>query len=295
MDDAGSEKGETSLHGEQRRTKVRDWAPSVAVAMTLLVTATGSVARDVPTGPLPLVQNPSLGAHTLLSQSDGKGVNPALSAPITTQATDSSLLVLVGGFASNASMPSDSYGNTWTRQDPVIAYHGYSGRFNTAAYVALSAKGGAAHRLRLAKDGEEAGEITAPFIEIRNAGVLQDVAYNYPLPDLVTTLAGKVRRAWSDGSDNGGSAELTSGSVTTTGPATLVAVWWGDAYVYRMTAVPNNGFKVIDRFLELPPNSGVQCAVAVKQVDRAGTYQVTWSGAPAQGAILWLFAFQAKH
>jgi hypothetical protein len=24
----------------------------------------------------------------------------------------------------------------------------------------------------------------------------------------------------------------------------------------------------------------------------AGTYKVSWSGTPAQGAILWLFAFQ---
>jgi hypothetical protein len=72
-----------------------------------------------------------------------------------------------------------------------------------------------------------------------------------------------------------------------------VAVWWGDAFVYRMTAVPDNGFRVIERFLELPPQSGVQCAVAVRQVDRAGTWQVTWRGTPAQGAILWLFAFQA--
>jgi hypothetical protein len=70
-------------------------------------------------------------------------------------------------------------------------------------------------------------------------------------------------------------------------------VWWGDGFVYRMTAVPNNGFKVIDSYLELPPNSAVQCAVASKQVAAAGTYNVTWTGTPAQGAILWLFAFQA--
>ena len=67
-------------------------------------------------------------------------------------------------------------------------------------------------------------------------------------------------------------------------PATLVAVWWGDAFVYKMTAVPDNGFRVIDRFLELPPQSGVQCAVAVRQVDRAGTWRVTWHGSPCRCA-----------
>jgi hypothetical protein len=82
--------------------------------------------------------------------------------------------------------------------------------------------------------------------------------------------------------------------VTTTGPATLIAVWWGDGGVKRMTAVPNNGFAVIDSYLMLPDNSGVQCAVAYKQVAAAGTYNVSWAGAPAQGAILWLLAFQSK-
>ena len=61
-----------------------------------------------------------------------------------------------------------------------------------------------------------------------------------------------------------------------------------------MTAVPNNGFSVIDSFLKLPDNSGVQCAVAYKQVATAGTYNVSWTGAPIQGAILWLFAFQSR-
>ncbi|WDS36894.1 hypothetical protein [Pseudoxanthomonas sp.] len=265
------------------------------MAVALLLAASGSFAMGLTVDPLAATKSPSLGSHTLLVQTDGEGVNPAITAPVSTQEAGSSLLVLVGGFASNASLPSDTYGNTWVRRDPVVTYNGYGGRFNTAAYVALSARGGAGHRVRLAKEGEEAGEITAPFIEIRNAGVLQDVAQNYPTPDLMSRLTGKVRHVLDGANENGGRADLTSASVTTTGPATLVAVWWGDAYVYRMTAVPNNGFKVIDRFLELPPNSGVQCAVAVRQVDRAGSYQVTWSGTPAQGAILWLFAFQAKR
>lgn len=229
----------------------------------------------------------SIGSHTLLAQPDGEGTDPAVAGPIHTQDAGSALLVLVGGYASNASLPSDNYGNTWVQKGAKITYHGYSGRFNTAAYVALSARGGENHRVTLPKTGEAAGEITAPFIEIKNAGVLQDVATNYAVPGFVARLGRKLGQGWTG-------AGLSSGVVTTTGPATLVAVWWGDAFVYRMTAVPGNGFKVIERFLDLPPSSGVQCAVAVRQVDRAGTYQVTWSGTPAQGAILWLFAFQAR-
>lgn len=245
--------------------------------------------------PLAQRQNVALGTHTLLTQPDGEGSNPAVSAPVATQATGSSLLVLVGGYVSNAGVPSDTYGNRWVQQGPRIRYHAYQGRFDTVAYTALAAKGGPGHRLSLPKNGAPAGEVTAAFIEIEHAGVLQDAAYNYPVPGAAARLAAKLGRALPGDARTFSSAALTSGEVTTTGPATLVAVWWGDAYVYAMTAVPDGGFRVIERFLDLPPSSGVQCAVAVKQVDRAGTYRVTWKDAPAQGAILWLFAFQAKR
>jgi hypothetical protein len=266
-------------------------ARKIPAAMTALLLALGmggtaSVhSRDGAAG----AQVSSLGAHILLAQPDGEGSNPAVAGPIRTQDADSALLVLVGGYASNASVPSDNYANTWVQQGHGITYRGYNGRFTTAAYVALAAKGGKNHRVTLAKDGAPSGEITAPFVEIRHAGVLQGFATRYAVPGVVERLGQKLMGGWGTAQ-----AGLTSGSVTTTGPATLVAVWWGDAFVYRMTAVPDNGFKVIERFLDLPPSSGVQCAVAVRQVDRAGTYRVTWSGSPAQGAILWLFAFQAR-
>ena len=134
-----------------------------------------------------------------------------------------------------------------------------------------------------------------PFVEIIHAGKLQDVAQNYPTPGVTARAANKLSRAWQGvvGGSDTTRTTLNSGTVTTTGPATLVAVWLGEAYIYNMSAVPGDGFKAIDSYLHLPPNSGVQAAVAVKQVDKAGTYSVTWNGSPAQGAILWLFAFQA--
>ncbi|MCX7514608.1 hypothetical protein [Frateuria sp. STR12] len=273
------------MYENRRRPRASSFGATVAVAVTMAI-ATGSTCVDAATAAPKHAQGPSLGAHTLLAQPDGQGSAPAIAGPVRTQASGSALLVLVGGYNGNAALPSDNYGNTWVQQGPRITYRGYSGRFGTAAYVALPAKGGSDHRVSLAKPGVPAGEISAPFVEIRNAGVLQDVATSYPAPGTVARIGRKLGRNWPG-------AGLTSGEVTTTGPATLVAVWWGDAYVYRMTAVPDQGFKVIERFLDLPPSSGVQCAVAVRQVDRAGTWRVTWRGAPAQGAILWLFAFQA--
>lgn len=235
---------------------------------------------------------PTLGAHTLLAQSEGKGTDPAISKPIDTQASGSSLLVLSSSYASNATTPSDSYGNHWKPLGSSVVYRGYDGRFSVRAFVATDAKGGSNHQVRIAKPGDAAGEISAPFVEIRHAGVLQDVAQNYPAPGVIARLDRAVRRA--TGAAPTDSSTLTSGTVTTTGPATLVAVWWGDSRALQMTATPNHGFKLIEQWLDLPPNSAVQCAVAVKQVDGPGTWDVSWSSTPAQGAILWLFAFQAR-
>jgi hypothetical protein len=238
---------------------------------------------------------PALGAHTMLNQSEGDGSSPAVTSAIHTQDVGSSLLVLVAGHADNDAEPTDSYANTWKRVGDAVTYNGYDGRFNARAFIAIGAHGGKRHTVQVLKAGSPNGEITIPFIEIVQAGKLQDVAQNYPTPGVTARAANKLTRAWQGmtGSPDTTNTTLTSGTVTTTGPATLVAVWLGEAYIYNMSAVPGDGFKVIDSYLHLPPNSGVQCAVAIKQVDKAGTYSVTWNDSPAQGAILWLFAFQA--
>jgi hypothetical protein len=224
-------------------------------------------AIDSPTQPRP---SSTLGAHTLLTHSEGLGVSPAITSPITTQASGSTFIVFNGGYADNDASPVDSYANRWKPLTKRVSYgNGYE-RFSVQSYIALMARGGPRHTVSIAKPGQPTGEISLPFIEIKS-GVLKDVAQNYPEANMV----------------------VTSGKVTTTGPATLIALWWGDGGLKRMSAVPNNGFTVIESFLELPDNSGVQCAVAFKQVQSAGTYDVSWIGTPVQGAILWLLAFQA--
>lgn len=84
---------------------------------------------------------------------------------------------------------------------------------------------------------------------------------------------------------------ITSLPVTTSGPATLVAFWWGDAGMgRRKVALPNNRFRVVDSVMK--PGPLVQCAVAVRQVSKAGTYDVSWYSSPRQGAQLWLAAVE---
>jgi hypothetical protein len=266
-------------------------ASALLLALALPAWATDGFDDMVPAMQTP----PALGAHTLLTQSEGDGSSPAVTSGIHTQDSGSSMLVLIAGHADNDAAPTDSYANTWKAIGEPVTYDGYDGRFNARAYMAIGAHGGRRHTVQVVKAGSPAGEITVPFIEIAHAGRLQDVAQNYGRPGMAARAANKLARAWQGvvGNPDTTSTLVTSGTVTTTGPATLVAVWLGDAYIYSMSAVPGDGFKVIDSYLHLPPNSGVQCAVAVKEVSAAGTYSVTWNGSPAQGAILWLFAFQA--
>lgn len=256
------------------------------------VVMAGTIDDVVPSS---MPKPPKLGAHTMLTQPEGEGSTPAVTSALDTQENGSSLLVLVAGHADNPGAPTDSYDNLWKPVGESVVYSGYDERFNARAFLAIAAHGGKGHTVQVVKDGSPAGEITIPFIEIAQAGKLQDVAQNYPTPGVAARATNRLMRAWQGfkGEPDSTSSALTSGTVTTTGPATLVAVWLGDAYVYSMTAVPGDGFKVIDSYLNLPPSSGVQAAVAVREVDAAGTYSVTWHGTPAQGAILWLFAFQA--
>lgn len=212
----------------------------------------------------------TLGSHTLLAHEDGNGPPVATTAAITTAATGSTLIAFSAGYTDNDQPPTDTHGNAWVRLGDPVFYRGYNGQFDVTAYLVLHAAGGAAHRVSVVKNGVPAGEITVPFIEVRDAGLLQDVAVTYPEA----------------------STSLRSGDVTTTGPATLVAFWWGDATGLHHSAIPGDGFTLIENFVDLPPNSAVQCAVAVREVASAGTYHVTWATSPAQGAPLWLFALQ---
>jgi hypothetical protein len=216
---------------------------------------------------------PALGAHALLGEEDGMGVSLALTPPVATQPSGSALLAFYASYASNNQAPTDTYGNAWSLHGTRVVYEGYGGAFDARVFLALNGSGGAGHRLSIEKTGYPQGELTALFLEVTGANRLADAAQNYP------------QRG----------APLRSGSVTTTGPALLVAIWAGDGLGLRHTAVPDSGFTVVDSFLSLPPNSAIQAAIAVKQVTTPGTFDVTWTETPDQGAILWLFAFQGSE
>jgi hypothetical protein len=213
---------------------------------------------------------PELGAHVFLGQGEGLGVSPAVTPGVDTQPAGSVFIAFNAGYASNDATPTDNYRNRWRSLGHAMSYANYGDRFAVQGYVAVNGKGGPTHTVSIEKHGEPAGELSLPFVEVRNATRVQAMAQSYAEPSLV----------------------VASDEVHVDGPATLLAFWWGDGGVKRMTVTPGDGFVLIDAFTELPDESGVQGAVAWRQVERAGTYRVHWTAAPVQGAALWLIAIR---
>jgi hypothetical protein len=218
--------------------------------------------------PINVPGQPGLGAHGLSFHRLNANSPTTISSPaITTAATGSTMVVSVArGNRFMFALPTDNKSNTpYVRQGTEHAYTRYPDS-GTALYTFANLAGGSGHVVRNSTSSDD--EITLAAVEVVGGTTVHQVEWNEPL-----------------------AAPLTSRSVTTTGPATLVAFWWGDAGVdNNKTAVPNNDFHVIDSILL--SGALIQCAVAVKNVAQAGTYDVTWTSTPAQGAQLWLVAIQ---
>ncbi len=249
---------------------------TLALAMLGLVAVAIAIAVERGETPVRAAQPPdphraTLGVHVLVGQEEGRAASVARTPPLVTEVQGSTLLAFVAGHASNHLGPLDSFDNRWLPFGAPVVYAGYEGRFDVRAYMAADARGGADHRIWVTKPGNPDGELTLPVVEIRNAGRLVDAAQRYAP---AATL-------------------LDSPEVSTDGPALLVAFWWGDGRGLQHEALPDSGFTIIERLTALPPNSAVQCVIAVRAVDRAGSWRVRWKTTPEQGAPLWLFAFAA--
>jgi hypothetical protein len=211
---------------------------------------------------------PTTGTHTLAffpCNSTGGLTTPA----ITTQTAGSTILAWVGRGDTNGftgTVPLDNKGNTYSMLGSLQDYSPLYPGSGEALYAVLSAAGGSGHRVT-APMPNGGDEITLAVVEVKNAGVIQDVGFKKVLAPPHTSL-----------------------SVTTTGPATLIAIWAGDSGAASVTAAPNNGFTTIDS--QLLSSCEVEVVVAARDVATAGSYNVTWTATPTQGAHLWLVAIQ---
>ncbi|SCK07058.1 hypothetical protein VAR608DRAFT_0117 [Variovorax sp. HW608] len=212
---------------------------------------------------------PALGAHGLGFNRLNTSAAALSVSGLATGASGSSLLVCIGrGNQAAAATPTDNAGNVFVQLDSTHTYTLYPSS-GTALFACEKARGLASHTVAAAKP-DPLDEVTLTVVEVTGGGRVRDLKWR-------EVLSGQP---------------LTSASVTTTGAALLVAWWWGDAGVDGdKTALPDSGFTVIDSVLAA--GALVQCAVAVKQVAAAGTYNLTWTSTPQQGAQLWLAAVQA--
>lgn len=211
----------------------------------------------------------SLGAHAIAwypCNSNGT----LTTAPITTQTSNSTLLAWVarGVIGDFTAVPTDNKGNVFNMIGTVHDYSPYWPTSGEAMYQVTSANGGANHIFSTQLPSSD--EVTMGVVEIKNGGVIADAQW-------VKTV---------------GSAPNTSANVTVNGPATLIALWAGDGAQEGMTAVPNNGFTVVESQL-VNTTCAIQTVIASKEVTTAGTYNVTWTASPVQGAHLWLIAVQS--
>lgn len=218
--------------------------------------------------------NPTLGAHNLAYYELSNASSSSLSIstlPMNTQISGSTILTLVArgqlSAFTSGTIPTDNKGNGTATQ--LGTTHDYSPLWPTsgaALYAWTAPTGGTGNIVTAPMLGHD--EITLSVVEVKNGGKIQDCQWN---------------KAISPGAN-------TSLSVTTTGPATLVAFWLGDDGGTTVTATPNNGFNVIDS--QLISSDAVEAVVATKDVSFAGTYDVTWNETPTQGAQMWLVAVQ---
>lgn len=245
----------------------------VSVAMTARDLAGNSLASDFAwlfsTAAAALV--PMAGAHGLGYKNNGilgRSVTVDLG---TTQAARSTLLACVGrGVIGSHRVPTDNKANQFLQIDSAHTYVPRWPNSGTALYASTHAAGGANHVVTADNDVTPTDEVTLAVVEVRNGG--------------------SVNARWNQAQAGDPIESLT---ITTTGPATLVAFWWGDADgSVAHTVMPGNGFTRVDAVLLA--GSLVQCAVATREVFTAGTYGASWISTPQQGAQLWLVAVQSS-
>jgi len=221
-----------------------------------------------------------VGAHAIRFYHQSDSTASSISTPVMATQSGSTIVVSVGRgqldvFSEAGALPTDNKGNTPYRQLGVTEKY-TKWPSGTALYTFESARGGANHVITTQTTSGD--EITLAAVEVIEGTHIQDFTWNEVVqPDPIPTPP----------------VPLTSASVTTTGPATLIAFWWGDGYpdTTSQTATPNNDFRLVEANVQ-ELHAFVQCAVAAKSVTAPGTYDVTWTATPAQGAQMWLIAVQ---
>lgn len=233
------------------------------------LTLTGGVAT-IQSGPTMAV-----GVHGVDFQVFGHA-NRNASVTLNTQPTGSMIVIATGGKSSDITQTWTSNKGTITKLASVIDYPDYAGY---GTQVGKTTAGGTGHN------------ISVPV-----------TAFDENTTFVTEVIGGRrVKTANANVANSSGGATATSPTVSTDGPAILIADWWGSsptvppfsgtpAVGTPYTATPNNGFTVLDSYLVNNQDGEVQACRAFLSVSAAGSYNVTWSHTPNQGSQTWLTA-----
>ena len=191
-------------------------------------------------------------------------------SPATTQAAGSTILVWIGNGALSllSGFPTDNKGNKYVS----LGTYSYAPDWPSsgeALYVCTNAVGGSGHIFYWSNGAVV--ESTMMVVEVKNGGAIHDVQWNE-----ATTASGSQ----------------TSLYATNSGPASIVAVWVGDAGAPTSSATPNNSFAVLNA--QTLASGYVEGVTASKDLSAAGTNNVTWTCSPGQGAHMWMVAVQQQ-
>jgi hypothetical protein len=206
---------------------------------------------------------------------------------LNTQASGSVVLLASGGRSSDVTQSwTDNKSNTIRKLTTVQDYPDFGGYGTQVGVTRNAMAGGSSHQFMIPVGNDD--EDTSFAVEIK--GGRRTTFLN-------TNVA-----------DTGAGTTQAIGPISTDGPAALIAFWWGASPVSPpfsgtsgpggsgvgtpFTAVPDSGFSVLESYLFNFEAGEVQAAMAAKVVDTAGSYSVTWTHSPAQGAQLWLVAVQ---
>lgn len=255
-------------------------APSTAYAQNARLTNSGRRYHVSQGGTTAAGAGPSTAGQVTDGTATLVAVNgDVATAPSSTTQPANSVLVAAfsrGQWATDTSAPTDNKGNTFT----ILESNQYAtfAPSRSALAVKTNAVGGSGHVFSLTYANND--EVTGWFVEVptgRSTSFIQERSF--------------VERSGPTG------GTVTSASVTTTGPAMLVAFCLGTGTVLAAgtahiatveaayTPCPD-----ADSLVSLTTNGYIQGKAATRYVDAAGTYTATWT--TTEGAHLYLVAIQ---
>jgi len=211
--------------------------------------------------------NPATGVHAVAYSANAANIT---TAAITTQTSGSTILIWVGsGDLSEVQgkVPTDNKGNTYHSTGP----NGYVSYPTSGEnlYICTNAVGGSGHTFTW--PGEAEVESTIMVVEVENGGKVVNV---------MTNAVGTV------------SATQTSLYATNNAPASIVAVWAGDAGATSSSATPNNSFNVLNT--QALASGYTEGVTASKDLSSAGTNDVIWTQSTGQGANMRMVAVEGS-